>query len=49
MLGLVKKFKVNRFKDGDILLGIESNGLHSNGFTKVREVFKKLGTRVLYI
>ena len=40
MLGLVKKFKVNRFKDGDILLGIESNGLHSNGFTKVREVFK---------
>ncbi|MEK9153365.1 MAG: AIR synthase-related protein, partial [Patescibacteria group bacterium] len=31
--------KPNQFKPGDALLGIKSNGLHSNGFTKVREVF----------
>lgn len=41
MLGFIKKQKANRFKIGDFLIGIESNGLHSNGFTKVREIFKK--------
>lgn len=39
MLGFVKKPKVNQFKINDVLIGIESNGLHSNGFTKVREIF----------
>jgi len=39
MLGFVKKPKSNRFRVGDILIGIGSSGLHSNGFTKVREVF----------
>jgi len=39
MLGFIKKPKENRFRAGDILIGIASNGLHSNGFTKVREVF----------
>ena len=29
----------NTFEADDILLGIKSSGLHSNGFTKVREVF----------
>ena len=41
MLGFIKKPKENKFKIGDILIGIESNGLHSNGFTKVRENFSK--------
>lgn len=39
ILGFVKKPKSNKFQAGDALIGIESNGLHSNGFTKVREVF----------
>jgi len=37
--GFVKKRKLNRFRVGDILIGIESNGIHSNGFTKIRELF----------
>lgn len=41
MLGFVKKPKENRFLAGDVLIGIESNGLHSNGFTKIREIFGK--------
>lgn len=39
MLGFVKNPKPNQFQSGDVLVGIASNGLHSNGFTKVREVF----------
>ena len=31
--------KKNEFQIGDYLVGIKSNGLHSNGFTKVIEVF----------
>jgi phosphoribosylformylglycinamidine cyclo-ligase len=30
---------VNQCQDGDVLVGIASNGIHSNGWTKVREVF----------
>jgi phosphoribosylaminoimidazole synthetase len=41
MLGFVKKSKENKFKIGDILIGLASSGLHSNGFTKVREIFGK--------
>ena len=37
--GFIKNYKPNRFKVGDTLIGIKSNGLHSNGFTKVRELF----------
>ncbi len=39
MLGFVENPKPNRLKKGNILIGIESNGLHSNGFTKIREKF----------
>ncbi|MDD5290086.1 MAG: AIR synthase-related protein [Patescibacteria group bacterium] len=37
--GFIENFKPNKFIIGDRLIGIKSNGLHSNGFTKVREVF----------
>ncbi len=37
--GFIKNYKPNKFEIGDILIGIRSNGIHSNGFTKIREVF----------
>jgi len=37
--GFVKNYQQNRFEEGDILIGMRSSGLHSNGFTKLREVF----------
>lgn len=37
--GFIKEPKENKFKEGDTLIGFRSNGLHSNGFTKIREVF----------
>lgn len=37
--GFVKKILHNRFQEGDVLIGLASNGLHSNGITKVRELF----------
>ncbi|HEC32746.1 MAG TPA: hypothetical protein ENI63_00610 [Candidatus Kaiserbacteria bacterium] len=37
--GFIKDLKQNMCKVGDVLIGIRSNGLHSNGFTKVRELF----------
>lgn len=39
--GFVSNPKPNRFKIGDVLIGIRSGGLHSNGLTKIRELFKK--------
>lgn len=30
---------VNKFKEGDTLVGIGSNGLHSNGYSKIRELY----------
>ena len=39
--GFIKNLKENKFEVGDFLLGFKSNGLHSNGFSKVREVFGK--------
>jgi len=40
MLGFIENEKQNKFQIGDDLIGIASSGLHSNGFTRVREVFK---------
>ncbi len=41
-VGIVEKEKIlptNNIKPGDILIGLESSGLHSNGFSLVREIF----------
>jgi len=43
MLGFVKNPKPNRLLSGDVLIGLGSSGLQSNGFTKVREL---LGERL---
>ncbi|MBI2617885.1 hypothetical protein HYW58_00285 [Candidatus Kaiserbacteria bacterium] len=37
--GFIKHPQLNAIHDGDVLIGIKSGGLHSNGFTKVRKVF----------
>ena len=39
--GFIEKKRRNKFRAGDLLIGFPSSGLHSNGMTKVREVFKK--------
>ena len=39
--GFIKKPHINKCKSGDALIGFKSSGLHSNGFTAVRKVFKK--------
>jgi phosphoribosylformylglycinamidine cyclo-ligase len=39
LTGFVETPVPNRFMSGDCLVGFHSNGLHSNGFTKVRELF----------
>jgi len=41
-VGIVHKDKIingNGIKEGDIIIGIESNGVHSNGYSLVRKVF----------
>ncbi|MFH1416196.1 MAG: phosphoribosylformylglycinamidine cyclo-ligase [Elusimicrobiota bacterium] len=40
--GLVRKeFNKNTIKTGDLVIGVESNGIHSNGFSLVRKLFSK--------
>lgn len=41
MSGFIKNPQPNVFKIGDTVFGLKSSGLHSNGFTKVREIFGK--------
>ncbi|NQT22333.1 MAG: phosphoribosylformylglycinamidine cyclo-ligase [Candidatus Omnitrophica bacterium] len=43
-LGVVDKDKIidgSKIKAGDVVLGIQSSGLHSNGYSMVRKVFSK--------
>lgn len=39
MFGMVEKPARNQFRVGDILIGLESNGPHANGFTTIRRIF----------
>ncbi len=39
MSGFIEKPTPNAFRQKDALIGIESSGLHSNGFTKINELF----------
>jgi len=39
--GLIKRKRKNQCNVGDVLIGLASSGVHSNGITKVREVFGK--------
>lgn len=41
MSGFIKKPRTNHFRVGDMLIGLKSSGLHSNGFTKVRQMYGK--------
>lgn len=38
--GFIKNLRPNQFQQGDVVIGLRSSGLHSNGFTKVREIFQ---------
>lgn len=40
MSGFVKNKKENKVKTGDVVVALKSNGLHSNGFTLIRKLFK---------
>lgn len=43
-LGIVQKSQIvngESIKDGDLIFGFQSSGLHSNGFTTVRDILRK--------
>lgn len=40
MSGIIEKGKPNQILASDVLIGFKSTGLHSNGFSKVRQLFK---------
>ena len=42
ILGIVEKArvpKINTIKEGDVMIGLPSNGLHTNGYSLVRKIF----------
>jgi phosphoribosylformylglycinamidine cyclo-ligase len=47
VVGVVDKKQIlpscNSMKEGDYIVGLESSGIHSNGFSLVRHIFKSLG------
>ena len=42
-VGIVEKEIPKGIKEGDIMIGLRSNGIHSNGLTLARKVFKENG------
>ena len=40
-LGVVEKQFKEKIKRNSIIIGLESNGFHSNGFSLIREIIKK--------
>ena len=42
-VGIIEKDLPKNVKEGDAIIGLRSNGLHSNGFTLARKVFKENG------
>ena len=49
-VGIVSKKKIlgkNRVKDKNIILAIPSNGIHSNGYSLVRSILKKLKFQIV--
>ena len=42
-VGIIEKELPKNVKEGDVIVGLKSNGLHSNGFTLARKVFKENG------
>jgi phosphoribosylformylglycinamidine cyclo-ligase len=49
-VGIIDKDKIidgSKIRAGDVIVGIESNGLHSNGFSLVRKVFLKREIKAL--
>jgi len=42
-VGIIEKELPRNVKEGDVIVGLKSNGLHSNGFTLARKVFKENG------
>jgi len=42
MSGFCGEVRTNHLEHNDVLIGLPSNGIHSNGFTKVRELFDDL-------
>ena len=51
IVGIVDKKKIVNYenvKSGDVLVGFESNGLHTNGYSLVRKVFSKKEYKLRY-
>ena len=49
-VGLVSKRKIldeSRVRKSDIILAIPSNGIHSNGYSLVRSILKKIRYQVI--
>ena len=49
-VGIVSKRKIldkEKVKNCDIILGIPSNGIHSNGYSLVRSILKKINYQLV--
>lgn len=49
IVGIAEKDEIingSSIKDGDVIIGLPSNGFHTNGFTLVRRILEKSGTDI---